>query len=173
MSQRNRAVQREARKIRDRQAGTKYTGARTVVRDGWRLSRIHPGPAVVDGRLWSRWGRWIFETADWRQWRFRTGCGHVQSAGDVPPDAGSGPELAVTQCLLHGSGADPALCPPVGTEGSKYYRVSWWNGHTRVLPFALDSEYVLVGPLTDADDGIVSVPGITDVVDPAVTVLNP
>lgn len=97
----------------------------------------------------------------------------MQSPGDIGPDAGSRPEVAVTQCLVHSRGADPGICPPAGTRGMKGYTVSWWNGHTDVLPFAYDSEYVLVGPLTDADDGIVSVPGITDVVDPAVTVLNP
>lgn len=139
MPQRNRAVQREARKIRDRQADTDYTGARAVVRDGWRLSRMDPGPAVVDGTLWSRRGRWIFRTNDWRQWRFRAGCGDVQSPGDVVPAGDSGPEVAVTECLVHGPGADPGLCPPAGARGMKGYTVSWWNGHTDVLPFAYDS----------------------------------
>ncbi|MFE0773316.1 hypothetical protein [Streptomyces sp. NPDC058861] len=61
----------------------------------------------------------------------------------------------------------------MGTPGTRDYKVLWWNGNTPVLPFAHDSDYVLRGPLTDADDGSVTVPGITDVVDPAVTVLNP
>lgn len=71
------------------------------------------------------------------------------------------PEQALTQCLLHGSAADPTVCPAVGSPGSAYYSVFWWHAKTPVLPFAFDEQYVVHGPLTEADDVDVVVPGIT------------
>lgn len=163
MPQRNRAVQREARKIRDRQNnGPSYTEARSSVRRGQRRVRMLPAPAMVDTTLWSRYGRWAFGTDDWQQWLFRTGCGHTQSPRDVATAfLGTRPELALTHCFRHGSGADPEVCPPVGSPGTQYYSVFWWHAKTAVFPFAFDEPYVVHGPLTEADDRDVVVPGIT------------
>ncbi|MBC7271980.1 hypothetical protein ACF09G_36145 [Streptomyces albogriseolus] len=162
MRERNRAVQRAARRMRDRQTGGAYTDARKLVRPGQRRSPIPRCPSMLEAGVWSRYGRWIFGTDDWQQWAVRTPCGRVQTPREA---AAAGlvarPEQALTQCLLHGSAADPTVCPAVGSPGSAYYSVFWWHAKTPVLPFAFDEPYVVHGPLTEADDVDVVVPGIT------------
>ncbi|MFF7644023.1 hypothetical protein [Streptomyces canus] len=162
MPERNRAVQRAARRMRDRQTGGTYTDARGVVRAGGRRSPIPRCPSMLSTGVWSRYGRWIFGTDDWQRWAVRTPCGRVQTPRDA---AAAGfvarPELALTQCLHHGPGPDSPTCPTVGSPGSAYYSVFWWHAKTPVLPFAFDEPYVVHGPLTEADDIDVIVPGIT------------
>ncbi|MEU0110642.1 hypothetical protein ABZ313_35500 [Streptomyces sp. NPDC006251] len=160
MPQRNRKVQRAARRTRDRETGGAYTDARRAVREGLRQSPIPPCPSMLEAGVWSRYGRWIFGTDNWQQWAVRTSCGRVQTPQDVAQARpGACPELAFTQCLEHGTGAEE--CPPVGDPGSSYYSVFWWHARTPVLPFAVDKPYVVHGPLTEADDVDVVVPGIT------------
>lgn len=167
MPKRNRVVQRAARQLRDRGSGT-YTEARATARTGQRLHPMLPCPAMVDTVVWSRYGRWAFGTDDWQNWTFRTGCGHIQSPRDVARNLpGARPEAALTQCLRHDSDTDPSTCPPAGAPGTKYYRVFWWHACTPVFPFAYDRPHVVRGPLTEADDLDVIVPGITRPVDNA------
>ena len=65
MPERNRAVQRAARRTRDRHKTGSYTEVRTVVRRSLRQVPMPTCPAMLDSTVWSRYGRWAFGTDDW------------------------------------------------------------------------------------------------------------
>lgn len=162
MSKRNRELQRAARQLADIQ-NIFYTEARGLARRGSQATRIISPRAKVDAVGWSRLGRWIHHTSDWRHWRVRCGsCGRVQGpdclqAAGLPVP----PELAFTACISRlVSEGEERVCPPV-CESDDYYFVLSRTGRSQVLRFAVASEFIERPPLTPADDNAVEVPGVT------------
>lgn len=160
MSQRNRRVQRAARQQLVNDGGLLYTDARAQVRRGTRVTGLAPARSMLADGVWSRYGRWIHGTDDWTRWRFRCGaCGHVQSPAENGRDGeGTRPETVLWQCAA--SQTPASACPTAG-ESADHYKVFGYHGLARVFLFDFAGDRREYPPLTEADDEIVEVPGVT------------